>query len=124
MNYSKETIRFVDDLIISYAKFDAWAEQYNIDTSELSILLQEQFASHIMKDNESFASEATGPDNKFYNQRMLPSLLNHMSKPYDKDTLIEFTSTWRNCVVSYCEESMSAILEERLSNYNSYRGAA
>lgn len=122
MIYSKETIRFAEELVHHYAKWDKYLSCYSLDISDLPDFVQDEFAALIMAEDDSLASEATGPDNKHWENKMLPSLLRYLKKSTDQDEAIEFKNTWRECVTSYFFERMQELIDVELGDFNYEHG--
>ena len=116
MNYSKQTISFVDHLVDHYAKFDKLSQCYSLDISDISDFDIHEFSTFLMLEDESWASEATGPDNPSYEKTMMPALLRYMKNTTDKDEEIEFTKAWRDGVASYFTKSMQELIDERCND--------
>lgn len=113
---------FVKDCVHHYAKFDSSDEFYSLDVQDLPDFVQNEFAAVIMSDDNAIAAEATGPDNKHWDSRMLPALTKYLRNSTDKDEEIEFRTVWRDCVTDYFTGHMQHLLDECVDNYNNDEG--
>lgn len=118
MKYSKDIIHFSNQLVFHYAKFDNLSDCYTLSLSDIADFDLHEFAALIMQSDISHASEATGPDNPSYETKMLPALINFLSKSYDKDEKIEFLCAWKEGITSYFSNTMEELLWESLEEYN------
>lgn len=118
MKYSKTIINFADNLISYYSKYDILSDCYNISTSNIPDFDLHEFSSLLMLEDSDRASEATGPDNKYFETKMLPSLIKFMENTTDKDNQIEYIKSWRDGITNYFESTIESILSDRLENYN------
>ena len=118
MNHSKQTKNLASELAHHYAKFDTMLKQYTIDLSDLADFDRHELAASIMASDDSCASEAVGPDNSAYDNKMLPALLRFMKNSTDKDEEIEFVKEWRDGVTSYFNDTMQELLDEYVYHMN------
>jgi hypothetical protein len=72
----------------------------------------------IMADDEAYAKEATGPDNKNWESKMLPALTSYLRNSTGKDEAIEFNSIWRDCVTDYMTDHMKELIDDVISDFN------
>jgi hypothetical protein len=114
----KQLQNFISDCVSNYATYNKLDDFYSLNISNLPDFVQDEFAALIMAENESLASEATGPDNKNWEKKMLPALLRYLKNSTDKDESIEFTNTWRTCVTSYFLDRMQELIDSELGNFN------
>lgn len=122
MNCLKQTRSVADGLASHYAKFDTVLSQYTIELSDLADFDRHALAASIMAEDDSRASEATGPDNPAYDKKMLPALLRFMKNTTDRDEEIEFVKEWRDGIADYFSNSMQELLDEQVYNMNSDHG--
>lgn len=122
MNHTKETKSFAYSLVTNYAKFDALSDCYTLNINNISDFDIHELSAKIMSEDESYASEATGPDNPSFTNKMLPALTRFLSKSYDRDEEIEFAREWRDGVCKYFSSSANALLEAMLNDYNQDEG--
>ena len=80
----KQLQQFAYDCVLVHAKFDKFIKQYTITLSDLPDFDQHEFASLILANDDSLASEATGADNGLYANHMLPALLGLLNIPQTK----------------------------------------
>lgn len=126
---STKTLRnFALSCIRHYSKYDD--DQYCLDVSDLPDFVQHEFAALIMSSDSACASEATGPDNKLWQSKMLPALITYLNNSTCQDEAIEFRDTWRDCVTHYMTNRMQEFINDELAQYNkeesfskSYRGS-
>lgn len=78
---------------------------------DLPDFVQHEFAALIMSQDEGYASEANGPDNRHWDTKMLPALLSYLKNSTDRDEAIEFNSIWVDCVTDYVSKKMQDLLE-------------
>lgn len=122
MATDKELRNFAYSCVLNYATFCKSDGFHSLDVSDLPDFTRHEFAALIMANDDSYASEACGPDNKHWDDKMLPSLLKYLKNTTDKDEEIEFVNTWRDCVASYCESSMQGLIDDALTDYDSELG--
>lgn len=119
---NKKLRSFAQECVEHYAKYERIDGFYSLDVSDLPDFIQNEFASIIMADDESYASEATGPDNKHWNTKMLPALTRYLANSTDKDEAIEFNNVWRDCITDYMTQRMQELLDDCMSDYNTDHG--
>jgi len=105
---------FSKECIDHYAKYDKLSDFYSLDVHDLPDFVQHKFAALIMADDEAYASEATGPDNKHWETRMLPALTRYLKNSTDKDEAIEFNRVWRECVTDYMNNKMQELVDDSI----------
>jgi hypothetical protein len=110
---------FVRECVSHYATCNEKDGFYSLDIYDLPDFVQHEFAAIIMTDDNAWATEATGPDNKQWESKMLPALTRYLKDTTHKDEEIEFNHIWRECVTSYCHEKMQSLLDDGLQEYNS-----
>ena len=115
---------FAKECVDHYATYDKCDDFYTLDVSELPDFVQHEFAALIIGNNEAYASEATGPDNKHWDSKMLPALTRYLKDSTDKDEAIEFNRIWRDCVTDYMSGVMQELIEDALNDYNSDHGCS
>lgn len=115
---------FAQECVDMYAKYDKCDDFYSLDVYDLPDFVQHEFAALIMTDNEEYASEATGPDNKHWESKMQPALIRYLQNSTDKDEAIEFNNVWRDCVTDYMKNRMQELLDDALVEYNFDHGFA
>ncbi len=107
---------FARECVSHYAKFNG---SYSLNTNDLPEFVQNEFAAIIMCDDNAWASEATGPDNKHWETKMLPALTRYLKNSTDKNEAIEFNTIWRDCVTDYLNNKMQELLNDSISEvYN------
>jgi hypothetical protein len=120
-NMNINTIQsFARSLVITYSTFDDEQSQLNI--FDLPDFVQHEFASLIMSNDTSYASEATGPDNGLWESKMLPALSNYLKDSTNIENSITFNNVWRDCTTAYLYDYMQEIIDIELYDYNSDRG--
>lgn len=115
---NKQIRSFANDLVSHYAIFDNCDGFYTLDVQDLPDFVQNEFAAMLMNEDNALAVEATGPDNKHWDSKMLPALTRYLQNSTDKDEGIEFNNVWRDCVTSYLESTIQKIIFEALNDYN------
>jgi type IV secretory pathway VirB4 component len=105
---------FAEECVSNYAKYDKSDNSYSLELEELPDFVKHEFASIIMSDDNAWASEATGPDNKNWEKKMLPALTRYLKNSTDRDEAIEFNNTWRDCVSSYMNDKMQELINDSL----------
>jgi len=118
MRQAKDIIKFTNDLVSQYSKFDISINQYTIDISDIPDFDQQKLSALLMSSDEILSSEATGPDNNDYYRKMLPSLLNFLRNSTDKDKEVEFVKAWRDGVTRYFNSTMQKILDDAVYDRN------
>lgn len=106
---------FAKECVSHYAKYDKLEGFYSLNTDDLPDFVQNEFAAIIMCDDNAWAAEATGPDNKHWETKMLPALTRYLKNSTDKDEAIEFNSIWRECVTDYLNNKMQELLDNSIS---------
>lgn len=105
---------FAKNCISQYARYNPLDEFYSLNVQDLPDFVQHEFAAMIMADDTGLASEATGPDNKHWETRMLPALTRFLRNSTDKDEAIEFNNVWRDCVADYLNNQMQEIVDNSI----------
>lgn len=103
---------FAKECVSHYAKYDKRNEFYSLNVYDLPDFIQHEFAAMIMSDNNAWAIEATGPDNKHWQTKMLPALIRYLKNSTDQDEAIEFTKIWRECVTDYINDRMQELVND------------
>lgn len=110
---------FANECVSHYATFNKLDGFYSLNTHDLPDFVQNEFAAIIMTDDNAWAIEATGPDNKHWETKMLPALTRYLKNSTDKDEAIEFQTIWRECVTDYMNNKMQELLNDSISEiYN------
>ncbi len=105
---------FAIECVSHYAKYDPLDEFYSLDIHDLPDFVQHEFAAIIMTDDNAWACEATGPDNKHWESKMLPALTRYLKNSTDKDEAIEFNNVWRECVADYMSRRMQELIDDSI----------
>lgn len=113
---------FANDCVNQYAHYDGCDELYSLDVSELPDFVKHEFAALIIGHDEAYGIEATGPDNKHWDNKMLPALTRYLANSTDKDEAIEFNNTWRDCVADYMTSYMQRLIDDALYEFNDDHG--
>lgn len=113
---------FAKECVENYAVYDGCDRYFDLSVSELPDFVQHEFAALIMSHDESFATEATGPDNKHWDDKMLPALNRYLLNSTDKDEAIEFNKIWRDCVTDHLKSIMEDKINDALFELNSDHG--
>ena len=113
---------FVNECVEHYATYKKLDDFYSLHVSDLPSFVQNEFAAIIMSDDESYASEATGPDNKHWKTKMLPALDRYLRNSTDRDEAIEFNNVWCDCVTSYVTDKMQELINDSVAEYNCTHG--
>lgn len=116
--------RFAKECVNVYGKYDESDDFYSLDAHDLPDFVQDEFASFIMADDESYAAEATGPDNTDWDLIMLPTLMRYLKNSTNREETIEFSKTWRNCITRYCINKIQELIDQELIEYNFDKGFA
>lgn len=119
---NKDLRYFASECVDNYATYDKCDDFYSLDVSELPDFVQHEFAALIIASDDAYASEASGPDNKHWDSKMLPALIRHLANSTDKDETIEFNRVWRDCITDYMSGTMQELIEDALDEYNSEHG--
>ncbi len=119
---SKETIKFVQSLVVAYNKWDRFSESYEVRLDDLADFDKEKLCSLLMLDNPDTAAEAMGQDNPEY-YSMTAALNLFMQDSFDQDRRDNFLSHWQKGLVSYFYKSMEKILDDCVVEYNNERAA-
>lgn len=106
--------RFAIECVSNYAEYDHFDGFYSLYVQDLPDFVQNEFAAMIMSDDNAYASEATGPDNKHWESKMLPALMRYLKNSTDQDEAIEFNNTWRDCVTDYMNKKMQELLNNSI----------
>lgn len=108
---------FAQECVSHYAKYSPIDGMYRLNTTDLPDFVQNEFAGILLADDNAYAAEATGPDNKHWHTKMLPALTRYLKNSTDKDEAIEFNNTWRECVTDYMNQKMQELLNESIIGY-------
>lgn len=121
---NKDLRCFATECVDHYAIYDKCDDFYTLDVSELPDFVQHEFAALIISSDEGYASEASGPDNKHWDSKMLPALTRYLANSTDKDEAIEFNRIWRDCISDYMTGYMQKLIDDALDDYNSDHGCS
>jgi len=99
MNYSKDIIRFANDLASNYENY---SDIPDFELYELSSLLM-----------SLDYGESVGSDNPQFATKMFPSLQNYMRDITNKDNQIEFIHCWREGIKDYYYNTMQDLFYSR-----------
>ncbi len=108
---------FAEKCVENYGKLyrnDGFYKRYTLDLCDLPEFVQDEFAGIIIENNQEWASEATGPDNKHWETKMLPALIRYLKNSTSKDEAIEFHNVWRDCVTDYMSRRMQELLDNSI----------
>lgn len=105
---------FTKECVKHYAQYDKSEGFYSLNVSDLPDFVQHEFAAIIMSDDNAWASEANGPDNKYWESKMLPALTRYLKNSTDQDEATEFHNTWRDCVTAYVQTKMQELVDDVL----------
>lgn len=107
---------FARECVANYAKFDPTDGFYSLNLNDLPDFVQHEFAAIIMCDDNAWATEATGPDNRYWESKMLPALTRYLRNSTDRDEAIEFNNIWRDCVSAYMNNKMQELLDDSITD--------
>jgi hypothetical protein len=113
---------FAQDCVNQYATYAKSDEFYSLDVSELPDFVLHEFAALIVAHHDYLGIEATGPDNKHWDKRMLPALTKYLADSTDKDAQIQFSNEWRDCVADYMTGKMQELIDDALYSFNDDHG--
>jgi hypothetical protein len=116
--FSKKIIAIMDGIVNQSAKHDSMTTGYELLYDEIDELDLELLTAQLFIEQESIASECTGPDNELYDSKMLPALITLLQNSTDRDSQIEFIKEWKRGAASYAKFKLSQLLEWRLEYYN------
>ncbi len=105
---------YTRECVSHYAKCNQIDGFYSLDIKELPCFVRHEFAAIIMSDNNYLACEATGPDNKHWETKMLPALTRYLKNSTDQDEAIEFNNIWRECVTDYMSNRMQTLVDNSI----------
>lgn len=105
---------FAQECASHYAKYDRMDGFYSLNSYDLPDFVQHEFAAMIMSDDNAWANEATGPNNKHWETKMLPALTRYLRNSTDKDEAIEFHNVWRDCVTDYMNRRMQELIDDSI----------
>ena len=111
-----QVMSFAKECVSHYAIYNNVDNLYSLNIYDLPDFVQNEFAAVIMSDDNSWASEATGPDNKHWETKMLPALTRYLKNSTDKDEAIEFHTVWRECVTDYMNKKMQELVDDSIQN--------
>lgn len=119
---NKQLKNFAYQCVSHYATYNKLDDFHSLAVSDLPDFIKHEFAAMIMAEDESYASESTGSDNKHWNSKMLPALMRYLKNSTDKDEAIEFNNIWRDCVADYASSYMQELIDQELAEFNSDLG--
>jgi hypothetical protein len=111
---NQQARNFANECVSHYAGYDKRNHAYKLNVYDLPEFIQNEFASVIMSDDNAWAAEATGPDNRHWESKMLPALTRYLRNSTDKDEAIEFNRIWRECVTDYLHNKMQELVNDSL----------
>lgn len=109
---NKDLNRFAYSLVSIYSK------DGELDINDISEFDLNEFASLIMASDPSLASEATGPDNPAWTNKMFTALTHYLKYSHDREEQRIFAETWAEGITSYFMPMMQEILDFQLTEYN------
>jgi len=109
---------FAEGCVEKYATFDGCDGCYTLDVYELPDFVQHEFAAMLIGNDESLAVEATGPDNKKWDSKMLPALTRYLKNSTDKDEQAEFNRIWIECITSHLANQMQSLIDDCMTDFN------
>ena len=115
---------FALNIIEHYATYNSFEKQYELNTYDIPDSELNKFSALIMQLDDDRASEATGPDNPFYESKMLPALINYLKDTSNRDSEIEFNKSWINGTTQYNYRLIKEYIQDALEDYNSNKGLA
>jgi hypothetical protein len=108
--------KFAYSLVSVYSKFKF--HTYTLDINDISEFDLNEFASLLIKNDPSLASEATGSDNPLWETKMLPALRKYLSRSDDKDEEREYLRVWTTSITSYFIPMIQEMLDAQLVEYS------
>lgn len=108
---------YVHQLIYHYAIFDELSNQYVLELNDIPDFDVMRFASILMLENQDYAAEATGCDNKYFERSMLPALITYLYDTTNRDNMYEFSRIWREGVTNYFWNKMQELINDQVSLY-------
>lgn len=121
-NTMNQLKNFAKECVNHYATYANTDEFYSLDVSDLPDFILHEFAALIVAQHDYYGVEATGPDNKHWDKRMLPALTKYLANSTDPDAQIEFSNEWRDCVADYMTGHMQQLIDDALYDFNDERG--
>ena len=109
---------FAFNCVTHYSRYDSTENYHVLNVEDIPDFEQEQFASLIISSDFDRANCSTGDDNSMFQKSMLPSLINTLRKPLDRDATIDFVETWKKGVVEYLKPRMQELIDLALFDYN------
>jgi hypothetical protein len=113
---NKQLKNFAKECVSHYAKYNRLDGFYSLNIYDLPDFVQNEFAAIIMCADNAWAVEATGPDNKHWETKMLPALTRYLKNSTDKDEAIEFNNIWRTCVTDYMNKKMQELVDDSITD--------
>lgn len=118
-NFSdKKAKEYVSVLVFQYSKYCSDTKSFQLNIEDVPDFDQNKLASLIGMSDDASSSEATGPDNGLFANKMLPSLLNFLKDPLDSEARNDFTKEWRDGFTEYLKPSMQKLINEALEDFN------
>jgi len=109
---NKSINRFAYSLVSIYSK------DGELDLNDISEFDLNEFASLIIRDDPSLGAEASGPDNIYWEEHMLPALTTYLFNSHDAEEEKNYLRVWSKCITSYFIPMMQEILDNQLVEYN------
>lgn len=114
-NTQKELNSFAYDLVIEYSKYDN--NYYTIDINNIPDIELDKLCSLIIRNTPEFGNEILGPDNDYYEDNILPSLINHLKNSDSKILKQEFLDKLSIGTRRYLHHNMIKLLDDQLENF-------
>jgi hypothetical protein len=118
MIYHKDIVRFIDNVISDYAKYDHDAEQDVLDAQDLPDSVRQEFSALILSFNGAEVSDTLGVNNPKFEKYVVPAVIAHLKEPWDKDLRSELLDQLRESIIDYHLDILQQYLQDRLENHN------
>ncbi len=109
---NKELNRFAYSLCSIYSK------DGELDINDISEFDLNELSSLLIKNDKYLASEATGPDNIYWEKYMLPALTKYLSNSHDAQQEKDYLRVWSKCITSYFMPMIQELLGAQMVEYN------
>ena len=109
---NKSIYRFAYSLVSIYSK------DGELDINDISEFDLNEFASLLIKEEPALASEASGPDNIYWEKHMLPALIKYLANSHDAEEEKNYLRVWSKCILSYFIPTIKDTLNSKLKEYN------
>lgn len=108
----KKVIQIIDDIVYDKAQYDRIDNVYEMNSNWLSEEEEDEICCAIIREDWDHASEALGPDNPSFREKMVPSFIGAFKNPTDYFYLHALITDWKQGVCNYLRPIIDDLLAQ------------